>query len=365
MQYKPLYVFFILIITLSCQEQRKEQRKEQHSHSNSTVSKGTKFPHELLDPVDTSAIVFYNVENLFDTIDAPNRDDAAFLPSSEKQWNSKRYVKKLENLTQVLTAASPKNPMLIGLAEIENRFVVHELLQTGRLKNTTYRVAHFESPDHRGIDVALAFDHKRFHVVHKEAIRVRIAKEPDFKTRDILYTKGITKDSSILHVFVNHWSSRRGGQAQSEYKRIRAARIVRQKVDSIQANDAAASIIIMGDFNDYPTNRSVSKVLQAGSPESKALLINLLWEQHATNRGTHNYRGNWGALDQMIVSRPLIQKNGLYLLDQSAYIVDDDRFLYTKDDGSQTPNRTYGGSNYFGGYSDHLAIYTLLCTSSD
>ncbi|MGM0479464.1 MAG: hypothetical protein ACQERC_09585 [Bacteroidota bacterium] len=354
-----IYVFFIVVSFLSCKEQ------QQTSHSTPSDSSDIKFPHELLDPVDTSTIVFYNVENLFDTIDAPDRDDAAFLPSSEKQWNSKRYAKKLEKLSEVLASIDQKNPMLIGLAEIENRFVVHELLQTGKLNNTTYRVAHFESPDQRGIDVALAFDHKRFHVVHKEAIEVRIPEEPNFKTRDILYTKGVTKDSSILHVFVNHWSSRHGGQAESEYKRMRAAKMVKHKVDSIQSNNTGAAILIMGDFNDYPTNRSVKEVLQAGSSISESPLVNLLWEQHADGRGTHNYRGEWEALDQMIVSRPLLQEKGLYLLNHRANILDDDQFLYTKDDGTQTPNRTYGGPNYFGGYSDHLAIYTFLCTSSD
>tara|TARA_B100000508_G_scaffold141096_1_gene146829 strand:+ start:50689 stop:51801 length:1113 start_codon:yes stop_codon:yes gene_type:complete len=319
-----------------------------------------KFPHELLDSIDQATVIFYNVENLFDTIDDPETKDEDFLPSSKKNWNSKRYENKLEKLSEVVTSVHSNNPLFIGLAEVENRFVVHDLLKKGRLRETKYRVAHFDSPDARGIDVALAFDHERFHMTHKQAIKLSLADDPDYKTRDILYVKGVFFDSSEVHVFVNHWSSRRGGQDASEHKRVNAAEVLSGFVDSINQVEQDANILIMGDFNDYPNNRSVAEVLDAGKPSSDSKLVNLMLPYYEKGEGTHNYKGEWGALDQIIVSRSLLDNNGLDIVNKEAKIADNEAFLYTKKDGSKTPNRTYGGNSYFGGYSDHLAIFAAL-----
>lgn len=350
----------VFFFACNSSEKKLSSSKSLDSAGVSSSQLQAKLPHELLDSIDTAAVVFYNVENLFDTIDAPEKKDEDFLPDSKKEWNAKRYSDKLEKLAQVLTYNQSSNPLFIGLAEVENRFVVNDLLQTGRLKETLYRVAHFESPDVRGIDVAFAFDHKRFHMLHSQAIPVTLEDDPEFKTRDILYVKGVIYDSSEIHVFVNHWSSRRGGQEASEHKRIKAANLLRKSIDSILAIDRDANILIMGDFNDYPTNRSIVEVLNAKDKATSSQLVNLMIPYHDKGEGTHNYKGEWGALDQLIVSRSLIDNKGLEVVEKEAVIFYDEEFLYTKKDDSKTPNRTYGGNSYFGGYSDHLAIALYL-----
>lgn len=351
-----LSIGFVTVFLLSCTSDNSNTSELQSIPQDP----GAKYPHELLDTLTEAPLIFYNVENLFDTIDDPEKKDEDFLPGSKKKWSSTRYYDKLEKLAEVIEATSPNNPVFVGLAEIENRFVVQDLMTTGRLASTKYRIAHFESPDVRGIDVALAFDHRKFHMTHKEAIEISIAEEPNFKTRDILYVKGVFYDSSEVHIFVNHWSSRRGGQEKSEHKRIKAAKTLKAKVDSLLGLNSDANIIIMGDFNDYPDNISISQHLDARSSEVQSTLKNLLLSQHEEGKGTHNYKGEWGALDQIIVSEGLLDESGLNVKRGEAKILYDERFLYTQKDGSKTPNRTFGGNSYFGGYSDHLAIYSIL-----
>lgn len=353
---KRIITFFIYAgVVASCTSNSLETNKVKTS-----ITIETKYPHQLLDTLKEAPFVFYNVENLFDTIDEPTKKDEDFLPGSKKRWNTKRYLDKLEKLSTVITDPFDMNPVFIGFAEVENAFVVNDLLASGRLASSTYRVAHFESPDVRGIDVALAFDHKRFHMTHKEAIRVSLSDEPNFKTRDILYVKGVFYDSTEVHLFVNHWSSRRGGQEESEYKRLKAAKLLKRKVDSLRSNNEKANVVIMGDFNDYPSDKSIAQELDAGAVKSNSALVNLLLPYDQRGEGSHNYKGKWGVLDQIIVSRTLIDGADLEIKNKEAHIIDSEQFLYTKKDGTKTPNRTYGGNSYFGGYSDHLAVYSIL-----
>lgn len=351
-----LSVVFVTVFLFSCSSNKEGKAEVRQVTEDSRA----KYPHELLDTLEEAPMLFYNVENLFDTIDDPEKKDEDFLPQSKKKWNSTRYYDKLKKLGEVIETVSDNNPVFVGLAEIENRFVVQDLMKTGRLASTKYRIAHFESPDVRGIDVALAFDHERFHLTHKEAIKVDFKNEPNFKTRDILYVKGVFYDSTEAHIFVNHWSSRRGGQEKSEYKRVKAAELLKGKVDSLLALNSSANIIIMGDFNDYPNNRSISEVLDANGVSRNSTLVNFMTPIQERGKGTHNYKGEWGALDQLIVSSSLIDNKGLEIVNKEAKVMYDDKFLYTKKDGSKTPNRTYGGNSYFGGYSDHLAIFSIL-----
>ena len=319
------------------------------------------YPHELLKSFEDRPFFFYNVENLFDTINDPKTKDEDFLPESDKKWTSDRYQAKLEKLATVLTHPSENNPLFVGFAEIENRFVVLDLMKTGRLAETKYRVAHHDAPDVRGIDVAFAYDHERFKIQYEEAIDLSIVDEPDYKTRDILYVKGLLKDSLDLHVFVNHWSSRRGGAEESEYKRINAAKALLHKTDSIRNVNADAKIIIMGDFNDYPDNNSIIKTLGAGLASNATNFVNLMLPMHENGEGSYNYRGDWGMLDQFIVSPSLVApEKGLHIKESKAYMVNDDKFMHFNDKGEKSPNKTYGGPNYYGGYSDHLAIYGFL-----
>ncbi|WP_107037330.1 endonuclease/exonuclease/phosphatase family protein [Brumimicrobium mesophilum] len=319
------------------------------------------YPHELLKSFEDRPFFFYNVENLFDTINDPKTKDEDFLPESEKKWTGNRYQDKLEKLATVLTHPSENNPLFVGFAEIENRFVVLDLMKTGRLAKTKYRVVHYDAPDVRGIDVAFAYDNERFKVLYEEAIDLSIASEPDYKTRDILYVKGLLKDSLDIHVFVNHWSSRRGGAEASEYKRINAAKALLAKTDSIRNKNTDAKIIIMGDFNDYPNNNSIFETLGAGLASNATNFVNLMLPMHENGEGSYNYRGEWGMLDQFIVSPSLVApEKGLHIKESKAYLVNDDKFMHIFDNGEKTPGKTYGGPQYYGGYSDHLAIYGYL-----
>jgi len=359
---KTYTIFSLLALALFSSCANGEKRNENNDNGAANIDhKELRFPHELLESFEDRPFMFYNVENLFDTINDPETLDDDFLPDSEKQWTQKRYNDKLEKLAAVLTHPSKNNPLFVGFAEIENRFVVLDLMKTGRLAETKYRVVHHDAPDVRGIDVALAYDHDRFMVQYEEAIDLSIPEEPNYKTRDILYVKGLIKDSVDLHLFVNHWSSRRKGAKESEYKRINAAKTLLYKTDSIRNVDPNAKIIIMGDFNDYPNNKSIREVLGAGHSEKEDHFVNLTLPLHEQGLGTYNYRGDWGMLDQFIVSPSLVNPGkGLQIKGGKAHIVNDDKFMHFFDSGDKTPNKTYGGPRYLGGYSDHLAIYGYL-----
>lgn len=305
-------------------------------------------------------VVFYNVENLFDTVDDTLTLDNDFLPDSANKWTQERYEKKLSDLAKVLTSISIDDlPELVGLCEVENRLVVEELFRTDSLSRVVYNVIHEESADTRGIDVALVYNSEVFKELYHEKIRYSFSFEPETTTRDILYAKLLTgKDT--LHVFVNHWPSRRGGQEASEPKRLKAATVLRTKIDSVLLKNRNAKIVAMGDFNDYPNNRSMTEVMNC-EPGAKQMLTNLTYRLHETGYGTYNYRGEWGMLDQFIVSDALLEAtSGYTTTDTSATIFKEDWLLYFPENEEPTPNRTYGGPNYYGGYSDHLPIRLVL-----
>ncbi len=315
-----------------------------------------------LKPYSGRSIVFYNVENLFDTIDDADVIDEDFTPTGKLKWDSKRYQIKLNHIVEAVTINLTENPMLIGFAEVENANVVMDVARTGRLAQTRYYLAHKDSPDARGIDCALLYDIERFQPEMIVNLPVTIDSIPNFKTRDILYVKGKMYGGKTLHVFVNHWPSRRGGEKESEIKRIRAAEVAKAKIDEILKQDPKANIVLMGDFNDHPTNVSIEQTLGAKNvKDKKALLVNLLYDDQVNKLGTHNYNNEWGVLDQFIVSKSLYKGKGkIKLKTKDAVIVKDDRLLYTTKEGMQKPSTTYGGDKYYGGYSDHLPIQLQL-----
>jgi len=308
-------------------------------------------------------VMFYNVENLFDTVDQANVQDEEYTPISKKQWNSERYDKKLHQLADVIYAYNKEDvPELIGLCEVENRGVVEDLVTGTVLKHAHYKVVHEDSPDNRGIDVALIYDPERFAYVSHQMYRVPLSgARPN--TRDIMHVTG-TVDGETLHVFINHWPSRSGGKERSEPNRMLVASKVREAVDKVQANDPNAKIIVMGDLNDHPIDKSVFESLRAKhnkKPSEPGDLFNLMYDYHQEGLGTHNYQGNWGVLDHLIVSYPLLNaKQGLSVKADGANIHKQDFFLFTKKDGTKIPSRTYGGPNYYGGFSDHLPIVAEL-----
>ena len=311
-------------------------------------------------------IVSYNVENLFDTIDEPNKLDNEFLPDSATNWNTEKYIKKLKDLSAVISSINKYElPELVGLVEVENLRVLNDLINTGKLKEGNYSIVHYESPDERGIDVALLYRDDEFKLISSKIIPVNFDFEPETKTRDILYVKGKIGQNEVLHVFVNHWSSRREGQEVSEPKRVYSAKLLRNQVDSIMKYDKNAKIIIMGDFNDEPTNKSLSEILMATNsqhPGKKGGMCNLMYDKHLLGLGTYNYKGNWNMLDNLIVSRTLLNSPGKFEVSHDGGQIFQLRWMMWDNvkTGELTPNRTYSGTKYLGGVSDHLPVYLIL-----
>lgn len=314
----------------------------------------------LKDPVPSFTVMFYNVENLYDTIDDPKIDDAEFLATGRIPWTGERYNHKLENLSKVFSSiVSPAMPDIIGMAEVENLGVLKDLIKEHSLTGTPYKIVHFDSPDERGIDVALLYNSATFKVTHSEAIPLVLG---DDKTRDILYVSGTSNDGTKLHIFVNHWPSRREGAEVSEPKRIAAASVLREQLDKLFAADPKANIVIMGDFNDNPTDKSISTTLRALAPETEpkaGSLYSLLLPKFKAGKGSLYYK-SWDLFDQLIVSGSLlIPGKGLDCKAESADIFSAKWLMFTTQNGEDRPNRTSGGK-YYGGFSDHLPVFVIF-----
>lgn len=307
-------------------------------------------------------IFWYNTENLFDTINDVSGGDDDFTPDGKLKWNSQRYFKKLSSLAEVISLASYDGfPAVIGLCEVENKNVLDDLVKQDLIKNAGYAVIHHNSPDERGIDAALLYRPEIITCMNEKTIQVTL--DTSDRTRDIVYFKGKLPNSSLIHIFANHWPSRRGGDVASEWKRIKAASILRKAVDSVLQAEKNASVFIMGDFNDEPGNKSIREVLLANNDSnSYHFLYNLMWEDFNNGSGTHYYMNDWSMLDQMIVSQPLRdEKSKIRIKDHKATIFKPETILYLdKKNNMYCPSRTYAGDRYTGGYSDHLPVFIDL-----
>ncbi len=304
-------------------------------------------------------IGFYNIENLFDIYDDPHTLDDDFLPESEKRWTKKRYEKKIFKIGTAISnigyRSSGKAPSIIGLAEVENKKVIEDLIKSKHLVNKNYGIVHFDSPDERGIDVALIYQKAHFEVLSNESIHVEVTNpdgEKDY-TRDILKVSGLLNGEKI-HVLVNHWPSRRDGADITAYKRIAAADKNRALIDSIKNEDGEeAKVIIMGDFNDDPHDASVLHLAQSD-------FYNPMLKLLTRRNGTLSYRGAWNLFDQILFSNSFHKyEKGTHSF-SSAKIFDDDFLKVYKGRKKGTPFRTYAGRRYLGGYSDHFPVYVQL-----
>lgn len=326
----------------------------------------TKNPHVIQDHISTikppARFVFYNTENLFHPSDDSLKSDEAFTPGGQYYWTYNRYYSKINKIGKLFVAIGEGfMPAVIGLCEIENQKVVNDIINKSVMKYCSYKVIHKESPDLRGIDVALLYDPLQFKAFYYNSIKITDTRFPDFKTRDILHVSGVLNDTILCHVFINHWPSRRGGQMESEVKRIIAAKRLKQVVDSLSFHDPSSNIIIMGDFNDEPNNYSLREILKAGDPDEQkdsSLLINLMYPLFKKGSGTYFRVNNIveaSVLDQIIVSSSVLYgDNGLKLEEAQANIYQNE-FLMDKKNGR--PLRTYQGLKYIGGFSDHLPVY--------
>ncbi len=305
-------------------------------------------------------VASYNVENLFDTINDPTIDDEQFLPSDSSKWNSEKYSVKLKNLAAVIDSMNNGwGPDILGLIEVENKAVIEDLV--ARLgSGKKYKIVHYDSPDGRGIDVALIYNSDLFSIARSEALVVEL---PDkWPTRSILHAVLCDAKGIEFNFYVNHWPSRRGGE-KSATARIAAASVLRKSIDKLLEEDPKSKIIMMGDFNDEPLDVSVEQTLRAGlmvcipGSQLDTAVYNLAMEKKIAGEGTYLYQGNWNMLDQIIVSGSVAASN--YLC--NSYSIFKPEFILQKNGkyaGSSLP--TFGGKRYFGGYSDHFAVYAVF-----
>lgn len=315
---------------------------------------------------NTITIGFYNLENLYDTIDDPTTDDQEFTPSGSGKWDSKRYKVKLDHLAEAIYQIGSESvtggPVIVGLAEVENKQVVEDLISTPPLRSMAYKVIHYDSPDKRGIDVALIYQPKYFKVTGSKAIPFSISDKSDFFTRDILQVSGTLRGQPLV-ILVNHWPSRSKGEKETASLRNAAADLCRSVVSDIQKEQPEVGIIIMGDFNDDPINESLMnhlKTITKLKNLKKGDLFNPMWSLYEDGVGSLAYKGKWNLFDQIIVSSSLVEKNKKRYYFYKANVLKSKMLLEPEGQYAGYPFRTYAGSNYLGGYSDHLPAYIYL-----
>ncbi len=307
-------------------------------------------------------ISFYNVENLFDTEDSEDTNDIEFTPEGRYNWNEMKYQNKLENMASVLDQLGgkycPQGPAIIGLSEVENRRVLEDLVQTGSFAKKNYQIVHQESPDFRGIDVALIYNPSIFKFKSYRAVPFVYPDEPKYKSRDQLVVSGEIAGEDI-HIIVNHWPSRRS----KSIRREQAAEVTRSIIDSLLNSNNEAKIFVMGDFNDEPTNNSVKKVLR-GKRNKEMVgqdeLYNPYWEFYAQGIGTLAYKGSWNLFDQILVSKALISDDKSRLNYWKSEIFNKDFLINQEGQFKGYPKRTHSKGIYLNGYSDHLPVITYL-----
>lgn len=313
-----------------------------------------------------AAIGFYNLENLFDTLDTPDVLDEEFTPNGANHWIGKYYWEKLERMADVIsqlgTALTPDGVALLGVAEVENITVLQDLVKEDKLKDRKYRIVHYDSPDDRGIDVGLLYNPKYFDVVSSRSVKVDLTPLGGKDTRDILYVSGYFKGEP-MHVMVGHWPSRRGGEEASEPFRKKAASVCKMLADSVRAIDPAAKIVVMGDLNDDPTNASITQVLMSKGKKSEVFENNFFspfYEFYKKGLGTMAWRDAWGLFDQIMLSFQMVNDNGSGFRFYKAEVFNKKFLQQTSGNFRGYPFRTFVGSDYIGGYSDHFPVCVYL-----
>ena len=314
-------------------------------------------------------IAFYNLENLFDTIDGENNDED-FLPDGKNQWTPDKYKQKLHNMAYAISQiGSKRGPDILGICEIENRGVLEDLLKEPELQDAGYEIVHFDSPDKRGIDCALFYRPRYYQFTDARPHPVVLKEEEHIKTRDVLEVNGRLLGEPISFL-VGHWPSRVGGEQVSLKRRLYAAEVMRSVTDSLLAADANNKVILMGDFNDDPTSPSVIKGLGSkSSPEdlSPSDLFNPMAALYASGKGTLAYRDVWSLFDNLIVTPNLIggDVHRLHLLQDKhtgeyGHIFNADFLTQKTGHFKGYPFRTFSSGRFQGGYSDHYPVYLYL-----
>ncbi len=347
----PLLLAFTVVVAFSAQAQdKKEASQKKPVYQQSGASKRGD---------DALRVMFYNVENLFDPTEDSAKMDEEYQPTGIRGWTHNRLTRKLINISKVVLAVGGWDPPdVIGMCEVENRYVLYKLTNDTPLKSYGYKIIHYESPDPRGIDVAMLYRPEKFKVLNSIPIQVRFPFDTASRTRDILYVKGIACKRDTINIFINHWPSKFGGAIATIPKRNYVASVVRKHVDSLLAVNPNANIMVMGDLNDSPAEESVNMVLRA-KMDSVNLAPDDLYNMLAGagiswKKGTIKFREEWEAIDHIIISRQLLSHttpHSLQIFD-APFLLQDDEAWY-----GQKPFRTYYGAKYIGGFSDHLPIY--------
>lgn len=315
-------------------------------------------------------VMFYNVENLYDTKDNPATNDDEFTPGGQLHWTNYRYWQKLHNISKAISSVGEGYPpAIVGLCEVENDSVLYHLTKRTALQKHKYEYVITRSKDLRGSNVALLYQRDQIKIVSRKSYTPDLG-DSVRSTRDILHVTGKVINGTLLDVFVCHFPSRREGIRKTRPHRIKCAQLLRHKVDSVLHLRKGANIIIMGDFNDYPNDVSMSEVLGGKRIESDISakgLYNLLYDRiDKKGAGSYKYKGKWGFIDQIVVNGNLLEKGGKVFVKDKTVHVFSAEFLLEADNkkyGGQKPFRTYSGFKYLGGYSDHLPIYMDLLIS--
>lgn len=311
------------------------------------------------------AIGYYNLENLFDTIDSEGVEEGDFLPDGAKKWNAERYFYKLDHMARVLseiaTDKTPDGLAVFGVSEIENRFVVEDLVKTDALKDRNYQIVHYNSPDRRGIDVALIYNPDYFEVTNSYSAPFTTA-DTNFKSRDQLVVTGLLKGEEV-HFQVNHWPSRSGGEKRSRPKRVAAADLSRSLADSLLALNPNAKVMIMGDLNDDPTDISVAKHLKATDDKSKLVegyFYNPFMTKYKKGIGSLAYGDSWNLFDQIIMTPALAVEDRSSWTYFKSEIFKKPYMINQEGRYKGYPKRSFVGNKFQGGYSDHFPVYMYL-----
>lgn len=315
-----------------------------------------------------SVIGFYNLENFYDTVNNPRVDDEEFLPNSERHYNTRIFLDKVDRLTDVIaqlgTDVNPDGLAILGVSEIENDTVLTALIKHNRLKNRNLKIVHYDSPDMRGIDVGMLYNPKYFTPLYSAPLFVKLpgGSKDSYFTRDILYVKGIM-DGDTIHVMVGHWPSRSGGEERSIPARAAAAGVVRRVVDSLMAIDLQTKVVIMGDLNDDPISPSLTKILNAKGSTSGLKdggLYNPWYDFYKRGIGTIAYQDSWGLFDQVVISKSWIDKKGPGYHFYRASIFNKEFLVQQTGRYKGYPKRTWDGTTYNYGYSDHFPVYVTM-----
>lgn len=319
-----------------------------------------------------AVVAFYNLENFYDTLDDPNIDDEEFLPSGTRNYNADIYLNKVAKLASVIQRIGtddekipcPDGAAFIGVAEIENKQVLEDLVNHPLIKSRNYKIVHYNSKDRRGIDVAFLYNPKYFVVEDSKALYVFLptGSKDAYYTRDVLWVKG-KFDGETVHIYVNHWPSRVGGEERSAPGRAAAAAVCKKHIDSLMLAEGESKYIVMGDLNDDPISPSLTQVLQSKNSFEATKPGNLYnpWvEMYKNGYGTLAYQDAWGLFDQIVVSYKWLNKkqDGFFFRKQFIF----NREFLTENIGKYKgyPMRTWDGLTYRGGYSDHFPTYLVM-----